>query len=163
MRIIGLQKGISMIKDIFIAGAYTGVQKDNLNIYSELKEYLLSLNDNYNIVTLLDIDEFRNNYTLSHPNANLKEVDIAMVNFDLNFVKNCDLIIANLSTNSIGLGIELGSVINDNINILFVAQEGTTVSNMIIGGFKDYQIHYYKDFEDLKSIVENYINKVDKL
>ena len=152
-----------MIKDIFIAGAYTGVQKDNLNIYSELKEYLLSLNDNYNIVTLLDIDEFRNNYTLSHPNANLKEVDIAMVNFDLNFVKNCDLIIANLSTKSIGLGIELGTVINDNKNILFVGQEGTTVSNMIIGGFKDYQIHYYKDFEDLKSIVENYINKVDKL
>ena len=26
-----------------------------------------------------------------------------------------------------------------------------------------YEIHYYKDFEDLKSIVENYINKVDKL
>ena len=146
-----------MIKNIFLAGAYTGIDKNKLSIYAELKQFLLSIDENLNVVNVDDVDNYKKNYQLNHPNASENEVEFAMVKYDIDFVKNCDLIIANLTNKSIGVGIELGVAFTFNKNVLFVAESGSTISNMVLGCFQNNEIHFYKDLVELKNIVKNYL------
>lgn len=146
-----------MIKNIFLAGAYTGIDKNKLSIYAELKQFILGIDKNFNIVNVDDVDNYKKDYQVNHPNASFKDVEIAMVKYDIDFVKNCDLIIANLTNKSIGVGIELGIAFELNKNVLFVAESGSTISNMVLGCFQNNEIHFYKDLVELKNIVKNYL------
>ena len=146
-----------MIKNIFLAGAYTGIDKNKLSIYAELKQFILSIDKNFNIVNVDDVDNYKKDYQVNHPNASSKDVEIAMVKYDIDFVKNCDLIIANLTNKSIGVGIELGIAFELNKNVLLVAESGSTISNMVLGCFQNNEIHFYKDLVELKNIVKNYL------
>ena len=146
-----------MIKNIFLAGAYTGIDKNKLSIYAELKQFILGIDKNFNVVNVNDVDNYKKDYQVNHPNASFKDVEIAMVKYDIDFVKNCDLIIANLTNKSIGVGIELGIAFELNKNVLFVAESGSTISNMVLGCFQNNEIHFYKDLVELKNIVKNYL------
>ena len=146
-----------MIKNIFLAGAYTGIDKNKLSIYAELKQFILGIDKNFNVVNVDDVNNYKKDYQVNHPNASFKDVEIAMVKYDIDFVKNCDLIIANLTNKSIGVGIELGIAFELNKNVLFVAESGSTISNMVLGCFQNNEIHFYKDLVELKNIVKNYL------
>ena len=146
-----------MIKNIFLAGAYTGIDKNKLSIYAELKQFILGIDKNFNVVNVDDVDNYKKDYQVNHPNSSFKDVEIAMVKYDIDFVKNCDLIIANLTNKSIGVGIELGIAFELNKNVLFVAESGSTISNMVLGCFQNNEIHFYKDLVELKNIVKNYL------
>ena len=148
-----------MIKSIFIGGAYTNANPTMLKCSNDLTNCIKEKYPNIKIVSLKEVDMFREDYVKNHPNAEIEEIDKAMAKFDLEFVKNCDLFIANVTERSTGLGLELGSILNSNKKILLVAESGAIVSNMIIGAFVDNEIHYYKDFEELKNIVLNYLSK----
>ena len=146
-----------MIKNIFLAGAYTGIDKNKLSIYAELKHFILCIDKNFNVVNMYDVDNYIKDYQVNLPNASFKDVEIAMVKYDIDFVKNCDLIIANLTNKSIGVGIELGIAFELNKNVLFVAESGSTISNMVLGCFQNNEIYFYKDLVELKNIVKNYL------
>lgn len=137
----------------FIYGANGG----KIQEYEELKEFIISNFKDIEVITPHDIDIFRDNYKKEHSNADFKECNRAMVEYDLQAVQNCDLMIANVSKRSLGLGIEIGTLLSKvDRRILFVAEDGASVTNMIDGAYNE-PIHYYKNMDELKKLVYDYI------
>ena len=78
-----------------------------------------------------------------------------MVNYDLNFVKEADLLFVNLSNKSFGVGMELGIAKEYNKKVFLVAKQGTQISNMVLGAFPNSKVHYYSNQNELFEIIEN--------
>ena len=65
------------------------------------------------------------------------------------------ILIVDVSNKSTGLGIELGTIINVNKPIVFVAKHGCQISNMVLGAFPNIKVNYYKDL-DVNTVNSNY-------
>ena len=83
-----------------------------------------------------------------------------MVDFDLDLVRNCDVMICDISQISTGLGIELGTILEQNKKIVFFYETGSYVSNMITGAFSDSEFIEYQNIEDLKQSLLAVMNKL---
>ena len=78
-----------------------------------------------------------------------------MVDYDLLLVKTAKMLVVDVSNKSTGLGIELGTIVNDNKPLIFVAKEGSKISNMVYGAFPEIEVNFYSNKEDLEKIIEN--------
>ena len=76
------------------------------------------------------------------------------------FYKNVDLLIAECSYPSTGLGIELGWAFDDNIPVYCIYKQGTKVSGSIHAISQN--IFEYKDIDEMLRIIENMIMLNDK-
>lgn len=75
-------------------------------------------------------------------------------------VESADIIIAEVSYPSHGVGMEVMHAVNLRKPILAIAQEGKKVSRMIQGiDFEGFQFSWYKDLEDLDSILNKYFSE----
>ncbi len=137
------------IKKVFIIGAVTGVE-NTISVYDELGKVVKSVLGDVELITPNTIMHFREDYIKKHNNASEEEINFKMVQFDLDHVKTADLIVGDLSIRSTGVGIELGSIVDNNSKKLFFAKDDATVSNMVLGAFKNIRIIKYSDFEDFK-------------
>lgn len=72
------------------------------------------------------------------------------------FYKEIDLTIAECSYPSIGLGIELGWIFDDNIPIYCIHKQGTKVSNSINKITQN--IFEYTNIDEMINVIENIIN-----
>ena len=141
------------MEHIFVAGAYFATDKNDTDIYPFITKVLKEKYPNLKSVMPTDIDEYRENYIKENPNAPTHQINKAMVNFDIKQVKTAKMIIADVSNKSTGLGIELGSILDANKHLFFVAREGCQISNMVYGAFPHVKINYYKNRDDLKNIL----------
>lgn len=73
-------------------------------------------------------------------------------------IKNCDLFIGEVSSPSMGVGMEFQIAQEHNIPCIAIAKNGTTISSMIEGIPCTKRIIYYKDFEDVTRLIELAIN-----
>jgi nucleoside 2-deoxyribosyltransferase len=74
---------------------------------------------------------------------------------DINWIKEADIIIAEVSTPSLGVGYEISFAENLNKPILCLYRGEKPLSSMIAGNNKIKKIKY-KDFEDAKTIIDNF-------
>ena len=146
--------------DIFIGGSFTGQGKETLDIYRHIKFKINKIINNANIINPDDIDLFRENYKKLNPNCTDFELDKAMVDFDLQFVKNCDIVIFDVTNRSIGVGMELGMLYNEEKPLLLIAKRGAIISNMVLGAFRQ-GIKYYDNLDELDNILENFLKGVE--
>jgi len=77
-----------------------------------------------------------------------------------NFYKDIDLIIAECSYPSIGLGIEIGWAFDDNIPVYCIHKKGTKVSGSIYAITQN--IFEYKDIDEMLEIIEKIAMKCNQ-
>ena len=138
---------------IFVAGAYFTTDKESTDIYPYIANILKERYPSFNVIIPTKIEEYRHNYITQHPKATPSQINRAMVSYDLALVKQSKMLIVDVSNKSTGLGIELGSIMGDNKKLVFIAKNGSKISNMVLGAFDNHPINYYSNLEELKNII----------
>ena len=144
-----------MIKHIFVMGAYFNTDQQDIDAYSYIADVFKNKIKNVKITQPIDIENYRQNYILQNPTADINNINKAMVDFDLLQVKHADLLFCDISNKSTGVGIELGVAKENNKKIIFVAKQNSKISNMIFGAFPDNTVYYYSSLQDLKNYIES--------
>ena len=72
-------------------------------------------------------------------------------------IKDCDLFIAEMSTPSTGVGMELQMGRQNNIRTIGICKDGLNASQMAKGLPTLEKVIYYKDLEDLSIQLENFL------
>ena len=145
------------MEHIFVAGAYFTTDKKDTDMYPLITNLLKNKFPTLKIIMPTDIEKYRADFIQNNPDASLKEINKAMVDYDLYLIKTAKILIVDVTNKSTGLGIELGTIVNDNKPLIFVAKEGSQISNMVYGAFPEMEINFYSNPEDLKEI----INKIN--
>lgn len=143
------------MRKIFVIGAYFNTDSESTDVYPYIVNVLKSKFPDSEIIMPTDIEDYRERCIYENPQATLKEINKAMVDFDLDMVKSSDLLFADVSNKSTGLGIELGIAKEYSKKIVFVANEKCGVSNMVFGAFPEHEVKRYASLEDLKNIILN--------
>ncbi|MEQ1500323.1 MAG: nucleoside 2-deoxyribosyltransferase [Parcubacteria group bacterium] len=80
---------------------------------------------------------------------------------DVSWLKECDIVVSEVTTPSLGVGYEIGLAesIGKPIISLYREVSGKSLSAMISGNEK-INVYKYKNIEDVKLIFRNYFNKI---
>lgn len=82
-------------------------------------------------------------------------------NRDVNWIEACDLLIAEVSTPSHGVGYEIGHALGMNKPVVCLYREGVTVSKMILGNKdKNLIIHKYQSQDEAVALLRNTIRRL---
>jgi len=141
---------------IFLMGAVTSANKKQLKKYNFYKQLLHSYGE---LTTPDDIWDYRNKCK-EDTNKTKLEIDKLMTDFDLARIKESDLLICDISSQSIGVGIELGTAYVNNNKVVFCFEKGSIISNMITGVFNSSKFIEYKNLEDLKNKLIPLLNEI---
>ena len=126
---------------IYFAGSIRGGRKD-VAIYSKIIAYLERWGE---ILT----EHIGSDSLKSDGESNLSDNEIH--NRDLDWIKGCDLVIAEVTNPSLGVGYELGRAISFNKNIICLfRQDKKNKLSAMIGGSSDLDIITYTTLDDLK-------------
>lgn len=131
---------------IYFAGSIRG-GREYADIYARIIKEL----ENYGEV----LTEHVGSSKVSDLEMNKSDEDI--YNTDMNWLKQANFIVADVSVNSLGVGYELGyaSSLEKNVICLYYTKSKTNLSAMITGD-KTFEVIEYSDFEDLKTVFKNY-------
>jgi len=94
---------------------------------------------------------------VSDPNVNNLEQNKSfevIYTRDINWIKECDLLVAEVSTPSLGVGYEISYAENLGKRIVCLCDESVRVSAMI-GGNNNLELIYYKNQEELITKLES--------
>ncbi len=147
---------------IAILGAVHGTSEKEKLIFKTYQSAVELKFESAEIFTPDTVYNYKNDYATSHKDASETEVLSEMVKFDLLEVKSCELILADISLRSTGLGLELAGLLGINNGasvkrrIIFFVKDGSNYSDMIKGAFPLIPVYKYKDSGDLADI----LNKV---
>lgn len=79
---------------------------------------------------------------------------------DISWLKESDIVIAEVTVPSIGVGYEVGYAVRMKKPILCLYKEGADHKiSAMISGCPDVEIVHYKSFDKLKAPIEDFINK----
>ena len=136
---------------IYFAGAIRGGRKD-ADLYFKIINYL----ENYGIV----LTEHVGSTELSEK-GEVSKTDNDIFKRDLNWLQSADVVVAEVSTPSLGVGYELGIIEKLNIPVLCLYQPtmGKRLSAMINGNEK-FQCEVYQGFEEAKKHINIFLTKV---
>ena len=141
---------------IFLGGAVSVASDKQLEKYNAYKEILSEFGP---FTTPDDIWDYRQKCIDENPEKTKIQIDKMMVDFDLDLVRNVDLMVCDISEQSTGMGLELGVVKENKIDVIFCYQKGSYVSNMLTGAFFDKEFIEYENIEDLKCKLLPILNK----
>ncbi len=135
---------------IYFAGSISGGRND-ASLYSEIISHL----KRYGVV----LTEHIGNEDLKETGEFLPDKEIH--DRDLEWLHQSDLIVAEITTPSLGVGYEIGRAIGKNKKILCLYRklEGMRISGMIIGS-QNTDCYEYKELEDAKRIIDEYFGKL---
>lgn len=133
---------------IYFAGSITG-GRDDSQLYSEIIEYLKSFGE-----VLTEHIGSKNISSMGEDNA------LFIHDRDMNWLLNADVIVAEVTTPSLGVGYEIGRAIENHKKVLclYRPREGKRLSAMI-RGCKDVTVIEYEDFENIKEKVAEFLSK----
>ena len=134
---------------VFIAGAVSFAGEGQLSKYDVYKRILTEMVGDLSLTTPDDIWAYREKCIAENPKATKIEIDNMMTDFDLQRVRESDLLVCDLSVRSTGMGIELGVAHENRVKTIFCFEEGVEISNMITGTFKGSKFICYKDLVEL--------------
>lgn len=134
---------------IYFAGSIRGGRDDKdiyFSIIKELQKYGQVLTEH-----------------IGDPNltARGEEIDVEQIfRRDMDWVKECDLVVAEVTNPSLGVGYEIGQAesFGKKILCLYREVEGKRISAMVLGNTY-LQIQLYKDMEGLSSFLEDFFKK----
>ena len=82
---------------------------------------------------------------------------------DIEWIDNCQALIAEVSTPSHGVGFEISYALSKNKRVLCLHRKGVRISKMLTGNnHPGIRIHAYQDEEDIVAIIRDFTNFVDK-
>lgn len=140
-----------------ILGAVTGTAAEEYSIFDTYFDVAKKYFDKKDIFVPASLEEFRLEYQAKHKSAEKAEVLSKMVEFDFECVSNSDIVIADISRGSTGLGMELVRCTQK--KICFFAKEGAVVSDMVEGLFPEAPIVRYTTPQDLARKLDGIIQK----
>lgn len=80
---------------------------------------------------------------------------------DVNWIRACDALIAEVSAPSHGVGYEIGFALEHGKPVLCLAQEGIAVSKMITGNpHKDLQVMFYSNVAEGVGLIHRFLSRV---
>ncbi len=147
------------MEHIFIGGAFFTIDKEDTDIFPFVVNIIKNNLKNVEVIQPTDIEDYREKVEKQNPNITLKELNRAMVDYDLDLVKTSKLMICDVTNKSTGLGIELGIIKQNNVPIELVARTGAKISNMVFGAFPDVNISYYSNTQELEKIILQIIKR----
>ena len=133
---------------IYFAGSITG-GRDDAKLYSEIIEYLKSFG------------EVLTEHVGSKKISSMGEDNGSFIHDrDMNWLLSDDVIIAEVTTPSLGVGYEIGRAIENHKKVLclYRPQEGKRLSAMV-RGCKDIIVIEYKEFGEAKEKVAEFLSK----
>ena len=138
---------------IYFAGAIRGGRED-ADLYFKIIHYL----ENFGTV----LTEHVGSNELSEKGENSR-TDDDIFQRDLNWLQSADVVVAEVSTPSLGVGYELGIAENLKIPILCLYRptKGKRLSAMINGNEK-FQCEPYKVFDEAKTHINNFLKQEQK-
>lgn len=134
---------------VYFAGSISGGRKDS-KIYGELIKYISM----FGTVLTEHIGD------LSLGNMGESKTNKEIFDRDVSWIKEANLIIAEVSTPSLGVGYELGLAesLSKKILCLYRPQEGKRLSAMVSGN-SSFQVIKYSDLEDVKNKLKEFFSK----
>lgn len=134
---------------IYFAGSIRGGRGD-ADIYMQIIEHLKQ----YGEVMTEHIGD-KNLEVLGENNMN----DIHIHNRDLEWILQSDILVAEVSTPSLGVGYEIGRAIENNKRVLclYRSSSGKKLSAMIAGS-PGVTVEEYKTLDEVKNIIDNYFS-----
>ena len=134
---------------IYFSGSIRG-GRDDVKIYHQIITYLKSFGE---VLTEHIGDS-------SLDSSGEKKDDASIHNKDMEFLMACDLVVAEVTNPSLGVGYEIGRAIENNKKVICIYREikNKKISAMILGS-KDISSFEYQDLESLKKILLSYIMK----
>tara|TARA_B100000902_G_scaffold399126_1_gene468553 strand:+ start:796 stop:1209 length:414 start_codon:yes stop_codon:yes gene_type:complete len=132
---------------IYFSGSIRG-GRDDVKIYHQIITYLKSFGE---VLT-----EHIGDSSLDSSGENNDNVSIH--NKDMEFLMACDLVIAEVTNPSLGVGYEIGRAVEHNKKVICLYREidNKKISAMILGS-KDILSFEYQDLESLKKILSTNI------
>lgn len=77
-------------------------------------------------------------------------------NHDVNCVKDCDLLLAEVSYPAIGLGFEIATALQSGKKVLAVAKESSKVSRLVLGiNDTRYRFARYREAEEILKLLDH--------
>ena len=131
------------MKKIYFAAAIRG-GRDDAELYKEVIDFMKKDN--------VVLTEHIGNPSLTNTGEKLIDVDI--YERDINWLKESDVVIAECSTASLGVGYELAYAEKLNKPIYVFYKKDANLSAMISGN-KYFELHSYANKEELFSIIES--------
>ena len=98
---------------------------------------------------------------VANPNVNTLEMNKSfeeIYNRDINWIKECDIVVAEVSTPSLGVGYEIAYAEKLGKRIICLYDESINISAMI-GGNNNLEIIKYRNSEDLVNKLNDTLNK----
>lgn len=147
------------MEHIFVGGAFFTTKKEDTDVFPFVVKVLENNTKNIKIIQPTDIEDYRKSVEKNNPNISLKDLNKAMVDYDLELIRTSSLMIADITNKSLGLGLELGIIKQNNVPLELVARKGAKISNMIFGAFADCDVYYYDSLEELEKIIIEILKK----
>jgi len=139
----------SLYMKIYFAGSITGGRQDAM-LYAEIITYLKEFGE---VLT-----EHIGQHSLSDAGEKVQTASFVH-DRDMAWLLASDIIVAEVTTPSLGVGYELGRAVEHDKKILclYRTKEGKTVSKMILGS-KDIVCKLYTDFDDAKAAIKQFMS-----
>lgn len=133
---------------IYFAGSITG-GRDDAQLYTEIIEYLKGFGE-----VLTEHIGSKNISSMGEDNH------IFIHDRDMNWLLDADVIVAEVTTPSLGVGYEIGRAIENHKKVLclYRPQEGKRLSAMV-RGCKGIAVIEYNDFASIKEKVAEFLSK----
>ncbi|MFB6089075.1 MAG: nucleoside 2-deoxyribosyltransferase [Candidatus Aenigmatarchaeota archaeon] len=135
---------------IYFAGSITGGRSD-VQLYSKIIDLL----KNYGEV----LTEHIGKEDLSENGEEDKSAE-DVHDRDLEWLRESDLIVAEVTTPSLGVGYEIGRMISEGREVICLYRNKNGTLSKMISGSKNTKIIYYGNLEELKKKLEPYLVKL---
>ncbi len=136
--------------NIYFSCSITGGRQDQ-HIYARIVEYLI---DHDHVVPTAD---------LANPDILIEENKVSaeeVYSRDIEWVDDCDVVIAEVSTPSHGVGYEIAYALSKNKPVLCLYEKGKRISKMLLGNHQTgFTIHVYSDYSECLNIINGFLGE----
>ena len=101
---------------------------------------------------------------VANPNVDKLEQDFTLEEIykrDINWIKDCDIVVAEVSTPSLGVGYELSYAENLGKRVICICDDNINISAMI-GVNKYFELIKYQHFDELSSKLEDKLKQINE-
>ncbi|WP_292485024.1 nucleoside 2-deoxyribosyltransferase [Methanohalobium sp.] len=136
---------------VFFSGSIRG-GRDMLPVYNHICNFLY--NNGFRVMSWYVVDS-----NLEDTESEMSEQEV--YNRDAGLIDKSDLLIAEVSVPSIGVGYEICYAISKNLPVICLYKSGSNVSSMVLGNTYDKLIvAQYLNTDELNKIIQNSITSI---
>lgn len=136
---------------IYFAGSIVG-GRENAHIYAQIVEYLLAKGHEVPSAHVARPDVL--DWEKENPLSLIYERDMA-------WIRECDALIAEVSTSSMGVGYEIATALWLGKPVFCLYRQGSTVSKMLLGNAEpNIRVESYATPEELFSLIDGFLSEL---